>query len=164
MGKSVRNRFLDNYCADRLYKNPSTKKVAKKAITKKPAAKKAAKKVAAKKPAAKKPVKKVAAKKKVKPTSKSRYTYSCEDMVVAAVGAHDDRKGATRNNIITYILANFPKARADMLKHQVKVGLATAQRKGLVAPHGGVKEEGKISLNSRWHLKGEAKKAAKAKK
>lgn len=144
-------------------KKPATKKVAKKAITKKPAAKKVVKKVAAKKVVKKVAAKKKVATKKAKPSAKNRYTYSCEDMIIAAVGAHDDRKGATNGNIKTYILANFPNVRADMLKHQMRVGLATAQRKGLVAPHGG-SDDGKVSLSSRWHLRGDAKKEVLKKK
>jgi len=83
---------------------------------------------------------------------------SCEEMVVAAVGAMDERKGATVNSIKAWILDNYDHVRPEMLRHQVRIGLTKAQAKGTVAPHTPGKEGAKVSLAARWHIKGEAKK------
>jgi len=88
---------------------------------------------------------------------------SSEEMVVAAVGACDERKGATVNSIKAYILDNYDHVRPEMLRHQIRTGLKKALSKGLVAPHTPGKD-GKISLSARWHIKGEAKKEAQKKR
>jgi len=88
---------------------------------------------------------------------------SCEEMVVAAVGACDERKGATVNSIKAYILDNYDHVRPEMLRHQIRTGLRKGLAKGLVAPHTPGKD-GKVSLAARWHIKGDAKKEVQKKK
>lgn len=88
---------------------------------------------------------------------------SGEEMVVAAVGACDERKGATVNSIKAYILDNYDHVRPEMLRHQIRAGLKKALAKGLVAPHTPGKD-GKVSLAARWHIKGDAKKDLQKKK
>lgn len=79
------------------------------------------------------------------------------EMVVAAVGACDERKGATVNSIKAYILDTYDHVRPEMLRHQIRSGLKKGLAKGLVAPHTPGKD-GKVSLAARWHIKGDAKK------
>jgi len=88
---------------------------------------------------------------------------SSEEMVVAAVAALDERKGATVISIKAWIADNYDHVRPEMLRHTVRMGLTKASAKGSVAPHTPGKTD-KISLAARWHIKGDAKKAALAKK
>jgi len=99
--------------------------------------------------------KKVPAAKSTNPT--------CEEMVVAAVGAMDERKGATVTAIKAYIIENYAHVRPEMLRHQIRMGLTKASAKGSVAPHTPGKTD-KVSLAARWHIKGAAKKEIMAKK
>jgi len=88
---------------------------------------------------------------------------SCEEMVVSAVGALDERKGATVIAIKAWILDNYDHVRPEMLRHQIRMGLTKASAKGSVAPHTPGKTD-KVSLAARWHIKGDAKKEIIAKR